>query len=268
MRIIKLISVLCVITYGLTNVYAQVTELNFKSAVSNAVNTNINVIKAQNSIDAQTVTIKGKYGALLPTLSFQGSWQRSNQVITGNALNNIYGNYTGGIGNYGNQIPGSLNQTGYNYTMGLRSDLTIFNGFNNYQDIELSKKTRDNDYILLEKAKQDIVLQILSDFITVLRNQQIVIIDSTTLDNSRQQLYMIKQFVEAGKKTIADIYNEDALVAQNELVLEQAKNGLDKSISDLIFDANLQQDKAYSVASSDFSSDLSLDYVNMYVQQN
>ena len=74
MRIIKLISVLCVITYCLTNVYAQVTELNFKSAVSNAVNTNINVIKAQNSIDAQTVTIKGKYGALLPTLSFQGSW--------------------------------------------------------------------------------------------------------------------------------------------------------------------------------------------------
>lgn len=232
----------------------QVTEINVKQAIDNAVKTNINVIKIENSIESQSINIKGRYGALLPTLSFQGGWQRSNSVLSGNALqNNLFGNN---------------NSTSYDYSLGLRSDVILFNGFTNYQEIDASKQTQAYNYILLQKTKQDIVLQILSDYITVLKNQQIVRIDSATLDNSNLQLNLIKQFVEAGRKTMVDIYNQDALVAQNELQLEQAKNELNKSISDLIFESNLPQYKTYSISQNDFSPDLTLDYVNAYATQN
>ncbi len=266
MRYIKVLCLFLVYFVG-NNIYSQqITEINVKKAIENAVKTNINVIKVENSIESQSINIKGKYGALLPTLSFQGSWQRSNSVLTGNALQNSFFGNNGNLGN--SNTPSSLNSTNYDYSLGLRSDVTLFNGFTNYQEIDVSKQTQAYYYILLQKAKQDIVLQILSNYITVLKNQQIVRIDSATLDNSRLQLDLIKQFVEAGRKTMVDIYNQDALVAQNELQSEQAKNELNKSISDLIFQSNLPQDRTYSVSQSDFSSDLSLDYVNAYAAQN
>jgi outer membrane protein len=264
MRFFKITCHIFVFLLGFNYVFSQQSvELNFKQAVENAVKTNINVIRAENTISSQSFNIKGKYGALLPSLSFSGAWQRTNEVLIGNALQN-----SSGLGSFGNQISGSTNQTNYNYSLGFRSDLTIFNGLTNYQEVDLEKKTQANNYILLEKTKQDLVLQILNDYITVLKNQQIVKIDSATLVNSQLELDLIKQFVDAGKKTLADVYNQDALVAQNELVLEQAKNGLNKSISDLVFDANMSQVNTYSVRSSDFASELSLDYINTYVQQN
>lgn len=269
MRCIKTLCLFLVICFDLTYLQAQQPiEINLKGAVGNAVKTNINVIKAENNIESQSVNIKGKYGALIPTLSFSGGWQRSNNVLTGQALNNaLYGNQTPPL-YYQSLVPGSLNSTSYDYSLGLRSDVTLFNGFTNYQSIDEAKQTQAYNYILLQKTKQDIVLQVMNDYITVLKNQQIVKIDSATLANSQLQLDLVKQFVEAGRRTMVDIYNQDALVAQNELQLEQAVNELNKSISDLIFDSNLPQDKTYTVNMSDFSSDLTLDYVNAYATQN
>lgn len=269
MRFIKTLCLFLATGLSFNHIYSQqFSEINLKRVVDNAVKTNINVIKAENSIESQSINIKGKYGALVPSLSFSGGWQRSNSVLTGNALNNSFLGGNGTLGNYNSQIPGSYNSTSYDYSMGFRSDLTLFNGFSNYQSVDAAKQTQAYNYILLQKTKQDIVLQVMNDYITVLKNQQIVKIDSATLANSNLQLDLIKQFVEAGRKTMVDIYNQDALVAQNELQLEQAKNEMNKSISDLIFNANLPQDRTYSINSSDFSSDLTLDYVNAYAEQN
>lgn len=262
---VKTLCLISIIFLTFQKSYSQETiQINLEKAIQNAIKTNINIIHSENTIGIQEFDTKAKYGVLLPNLSFSGGWQRTNTVLSGNALaNSIYGGY----GGFGAQSQ-TYNNTTYNYNLSLNSNVTLFNGLSNYEEIELSKKTQVNNYILLEKAKQDIVLQVINDYITVLRNIQLVKIDSSTLEDSRLQLYQIKQFVEVGKKTLADVYNEDALVAQNELALEQAKNNVNKSISDLVFTANLPQQNNYTVTLTDFSSDLSQDYINTYVQQN
>lgn len=263
MRIIKFISLIiafCGLCSG--NVFAQ-QQITLSQAINSAVKNNIAVQKIQNNIDIQSGNIQVKYGGLFPTLSLNGAWQRTNNandnvpIVT---FNQFTGNYTTIISN--------TNKTTFNYSLGIRSDVTLFNGFTNYESVDVAKMQQQVYYIQLEKTRQDLTLQVLSDYITVLKNRQIVKINQASLENASSQLESIKLFVEAGKKTMSDVYKQDVQVAQYELAVEQAKNNLDKSISDLVYDSNLPQDKQYTVAGTEFSPDLTLANVQTYVQQN
>jgi outer membrane protein len=244
----------------------QVTELTLKSAIQTALKNSATIIKLQNSIDAQSFNVKAKYGSLLPSLNLNGGWTRTNQVLSGNALNQ-YKQQTGTGTSVGNALQ-SLSQTANNYNLGLRADLTIFNGFTNYNSVTAARLTEQNLSLQLEQLKQDLVLKVMSDYITVLSNQQIVKINTASLEDSRAQLDMIKQFVEVGNKTLSDVYKQDAIVAQNELAVEQSKNNVDKSIEDLVFDISLPQGKTYSVNPTEFNTELQLEDLQNYVDQN
>lgn len=247
----------------------QVTELTLKSAIQNALKNNVTIIKLHNSIEAQSSDVKAKYGSLLPSVSLNGGWTRTNQVLSGSALQQILNNQSttnsGSTFQIGNQ---TLNETNNNYNLGLRADITLFDGFNNYSSVTVSRLTEENLMLQLEQAKQVIILKVINDYITVLSNQQIVTINTASLEDSRAQLDMIKQFVEVGNKTLSDVYKQDAIVAQNELAVEQSKNNVDKSIEDLVFDMSLPQGKTYTVNQKEFNANLQLTDLQMYVDQN
>jgi outer membrane protein len=247
----------------------QVIELTLRSAIQNAVKNNVTIIKLQNSIDAQSSNVKAKYGSLLPSLNLNGGWTRSNQVLSGSALqqilNNQNGTNTGNTLSIGDQ---TLSQTNNNYNLGLRADITLFDGFANYSGVTSARLTEENLMLQLEQAKQVLILKVINDYITVLSNQQIVTINTASLEDSRAQLNMIKQFVEVGNKTLSDVYKQDAIVAQNELAVEQSKNNVDKSIEDLVFDINLPQSKTYTVNQKEFNTDLQFSDLQNYVDQN
>jgi outer membrane protein len=244
------------------DVYSQqVIQLTLKSAIQNAIRNNVTIIKLQNSLEAQQSTIKAKYGNLLPTLNLNGGWTRTNQVIKGNYITQ---------GGYIQQGIGTSvqNTTQNNYSLGLRADVTLFNGFSNYDDVTAASLTEQNLTLQLEQAKQDLILKVINDYVTVLKNEQLLKINIASLDDSRAQLDKIKQFVEVGNKTLSDVYKQDAVVAQYELAVEQSKNDVDKSIEDLVFDINLPQDKNYTVNPSDFNTDLQQGDLQNYVDKN
>jgi outer membrane protein len=58
------------------------------------------------------------------------------------------------------------------------------------------------------------------------------------------------------------------VVAQNELAVEQAKNNLDKSVTELAYSANFPLDKNYSVSGKEFSTDISYDLMEEYINSN
>lgn len=253
----RLISVLVIFLYGITNIYAQNETLNLSKCLSIAIKNNLTLSKLRNSVESSNSTITSKYGVLFPSLSFNSGWTRSNQVTNGSF--DVYG------------IPtnvGTTNTTSNNFSMGLRSDVTLFNGFTNYENIDLAKMNRQSYYLQIEKTKDDIALKVISDYISVLKNQQILIINQARLVDSKQQLDNIKIFVEVGKKTISDVYKQDVLVAQNELLVEQSKNNVDKSISDLVSDLNYPLDKSYIVKDDEFSLNITSNDIQRYILQN
>jgi outer membrane protein len=146
--------------------------------------------------------------------------------------------------------------------------VTIFDGLVNFDKVDLAEKTKEQYMILLQKLKQDVAIKVMADYISVLKNQQIVVINESNLDDSRAQLEKIKIFVEVGRRTLTDVYTQDVIVAQNELSVEQARNNLNKSVSDLAFDANIPLDRNYIVSNREFNTELTFDALDAYVSQN
>jgi outer membrane protein len=237
---------------------SQPTEIRLRDAIQNAYKNTPGIVKNDYSIQVQELNIRGSYGSLFPDLKLSAGWARTNQV-TQEGFQII-----GGI----NQLIPASNLTTNNLYVNLRSDVTLFNGMANYDNLDLQKQTKTSLEIQNTKLKQDVTIKVLTDYITVLKNDQVVIINQATLEDSRAQLDKIKIFVEVGKKTLADVYKQDVVVAQNELAVEQAKNNLDKSIADLAFDAQYPVDKSYSVNKNEFVTSVSYDGLEEYVNRH
>lgn len=255
MKLTKFFGYIIIIAICSNVIYSQ-TKITLREAITSAYRNNPTIQKNLDLIESQDYYIRTAYGNLFPTLSFSTGYQRTNQV--GTLTTNVNGvPINTGIG---------TNQTYNNYNMTLRSDVTLFNGFNNYDQINIDKAIRTKYVIANESSKQDVVVKILSDYTTILKNQKIVEVDSATLEDSRAQLEAIKIFVEVGTKTQSDIYKQDVVVAQNELATEQARNNLDKSFADLAFDSNLPQNRTYDVDSTEFNVNVSNDELERYVE--
>jgi outer membrane protein len=240
------------------NLSSQPTQISLRDAITSAYNNNANILKTEYSIESQEFNIKESYGNILPDLTLSTGWTRTNQVIEEGTVN------IGGI-----NVPiGRQSSTTDNYNLSLRTNVTLFDGLASYDNIDLQKRTKRKLEITLEKLRQDVALKVLSDYITVLKNDQIVVINQATLDDSKAQLERIKIFVEVGKRTLSDVYKQDVVVAQNELAVEQAINNLNKSIADLAFDANLPIDRSYAVVKTEFVTAVSYESLEDYVERN
>lgn len=255
MKILKL-SVLLIILSFAGNLRAQEVQVSLKEAIDHAYRNDPNINKLENTIELQESSLRANYGNLFPDLKFSTGWTRSNTVINNSFINQN-----------GIPIPES-NETSNNFSLSLRSDVTIFDGMTSYDKIDLAKQTKTQYQIQLRQLKQDIAVKIISSYITVLKNQQIVVINEATLADSRAQLERIKIFVEVGKRTLSDVYQQDVVVAQNELLVEQAKNNLNKSISDLAYNSNLPLEKNYAVNPAEFNTELAYENLEAYVIQN
>lgn len=255
MKILKL-SVIMLVMLFCAEISAQIVQVSLKEAIEHAYKNDPNITKLENTIELQESNLRANYGNLFPDLKFTTGWSRSNTVINNSFINQN-----------GIPIPES-NETSNNFSLSLRSDVTLFDGMANFDRIELAKQTKVQYQIQLKQLKQDIAVKIINSYITVLKNQQIVVINEATLADSRAQLDRIKIFVEVGRRTLSDVYQQDVIVAQNELLVEQAKNNLNKSISDLAYNANLPLERNYAVNQAEFNTEIAYENLEAYVIQN
>ena len=220
-------------------------NIDLNKALQIAVEKNNTLSTVRNNISIEQYNILSAKGNLLPNLSLSGTWSRNVSSTVGGVYNQ-------------NGIPityGPSNNTSDNFSLGLSSQVILFNGFANYQNIELENQTDVSLKYGFEKSKRDLVITIYQDFFDAVKKEKIIGVNKDNLKNSRDQLDQIKEFVNVGKKTISDIYKQDVLVAQNELILEQSINDFEKSKVTLLFAMNDDINKQYNIDSKDIKSD-------------
>lgn len=176
-----------------------------------------------NNISIQELNLKSSYGDLIPSLSFSGNWSKSNTYSKGGII------YQNGV-----PITTTLSTKSDNFGVGLSSNVTLFNGFANYDNIELQKQNIASQKLNLEQAKSDIVMGIYQFFFDVLKKEQILKANEDNLAVSREQLARIKEYVNVGKKTQSEVYKQDVQVAQNEMSVLSSANELSKSKVELL----------------------------------
>lgn len=220
--------------------------INLDEAVNIAITNNTNVANLQKSLEIQKLNTGTAKGNLYPNLTFGASWSRNNTYSTGTV-------------SFQNGIPIIIPEQDTwinNFNMGLNSSVTLFNGFSNLKQIDFQEENETAVFFQLEKEKYDITYRVNTTYFNVLKKEKIVGANEDNLTDSKAQLERVKEFMNVGKRTMADVYRQDVQVAQNELLLERSKNDFEKSKVDLLLAMNTDMNKQYSVSDGNIRTDL------------
>lgn len=116
---------------------------------------------------------------------------------------------------------------------GLSTNVPLFTGFQIPNTIALNKLNLKAAIEDLNKAKEDISVQVASAFTQILYNKELAKVAQNQVDLSREQLRMKQAYFENGKASEAEVYEAKSRVAQDEMSAVQAENNYNLSLLDL-----------------------------------
>lgn len=113
------------------------------------------------------------------------------------------------------------------------SNMTIYNGLQQYNTIKQNEVNINASEADLERAKNDLIINIANLYLGVILNQELLANAQFQLDNSRTQLDRTRILVESGALPITNQLELASQVASNEVALVNAQNNLDISMLNL-----------------------------------
>ncbi len=111
----------------------------------------------------------------------------------------------------------------------LNSSVVVFNGFQTTNSIKQSQLNLQASQYDLDKARNDISLQVAGFYIQVLFNQELLSIAQAQRDITAQQVERTRKLVDAGSLPKGNLYDLEAQLAGEELNVITAQNNLDLS---------------------------------------
>jgi outer membrane protein len=134
---------------------------------------------------------------------------------------------------YGRSIDLSTNQflaqNNYSGSLGASSDLIVFNGFKNVNNILRQKYALSANQLQVDKAKDDIILNIASAYLQILFSQELLQVAKSQLEVTQQQVEKTKKLVEVGNKAMGDLMQIQAQASTEKSNVTTANNNLNFS---------------------------------------
>jgi outer membrane protein len=113
------------------------------------------------------------------------------------------------------------------------SGTALFQGFQKINQISQNKLQLDADKSNTQKIKNDLVLAVVTNYLSVLNAQDLLLASKQQLAISNQQLDIEQKFFDVGNKTLADLAQARSQVATAELNVTNAQNQVDLSFLNL-----------------------------------
>ena len=193
----------------------EIDKWGLERCIEYALDNNLNVKQQVLNSEISKHSVTGAKGRMLPTLN--------------GFANNVY-NFGQTIDPFTNQFASSQVRSN---NFSLSSNLTIFNGLQNYNNI----KRRTYDYEAskydVDKTRNDISLLIASSYLQVIFNQEILEVADKQVLITQQQVDRTEKLVNAGSLPPGNLYDVQAQLASEELSVVQATNNLNISVLQL-----------------------------------
>jgi outer membrane protein len=167
------------------------------------------VLKGNNDVALAGTQVLAAYGQYLPNVVAAGGYNYD-------LGNNYYGS-TGAALAY-------QARSAYNYQ--LTSSVNIFTGFFNYSNFKAAKLNRNVAELTLERAKQDIELDITQSYLQVILDRKLVVVDSNNLVTSLQREQQLEALTDIGRRARTDLYQQQAQTSSDKLLLINAQSRL------------------------------------------
>ncbi len=115
----------------------------------------------------------------------------------------------------------------------LSSNTPLFGGFQIRNTIAQNKLQLEADKSFTQKVKNDLILAVVTNYLTVLNSQDLLTAAMQQLDISKQQLDIEQKFFDVGNRTLADLSQAKSQVATAELNVTNAQNQVDLAFLNL-----------------------------------
>jgi outer membrane protein len=115
----------------------------------------------------------------------------------------------------------------------LSSNVTLYQGGQKINQIAQNKFQLEADKSYTRKIRNDLTLQVVTTYLLVLNNTDLVNASQQQLDISNQQLDRVQKLFDVGNNTLADLSLAKSQVATAELNLTNSRNQLDISYLNL-----------------------------------
>jgi len=211
---------------------------SLKDCVEYALKHNIQIQKQEIANEQQKVALNTAKNQRLPNVRGSVSQRVGFGRVVSPAANNGY-----------------VDNTSSNSTFGIDASIPIFTGFQIPNNIELCKLNLKAATEDLNKAKEDISVNVTSAFLQVLFNEELCKVAKEQINLSKEQLDRTSRLEEVGKASTAQVYEAKATLAQDELAAVQAENNRKLAILDLTQLLELSSPEGFSVVSPDIEPD-------------
>ncbi|WP_316835892.1 TolC family protein [Pedobacter nutrimenti] len=182
--------------------------ITIQEAIDKTLKNNLQVRQSQFSESLSDETLKQSKMALVPTLN---------------------GSVSSGISFGRGQDPNTyqiINQKLLTTSGSLGTGVPIFQGWSLLNQIKQNKTLLEASQKNTEKVKNDLILQVITSYLQILYNKDLLKAADQQLSVSKQQLDVQQQLLDVGNKTLADLSQAKSQLATSELNKTNAVNAL------------------------------------------
>lgn len=237
----KITTLLCSLALLPAGILPAQEQWSLRRCIEYAIEHNINIRQADNTARQSAVEANTARFARLPNLNGNAnqswSWGRTQTAIKDE-----------GTGDYTTKY---VNTSSNGTSFALNTSIPLFTGLeipNQYALAKLNLKAAIAD---LDKAKEDISINIASLYLQVLFNQELHQVAVGQAELSRQQFERIDHLAQVGKASPAEVAEAKARVAQDEMTVVQTNNDYKLALLDLSQLIELESPEGFELESPD-----------------
>ncbi len=221
-----------------------VRQLTLQECINIALQRNTSVLQAQYQSEGQDAKLLSAYGALLPTVEATGQFLYQ------------YSKIQSGVTVGGVLIPLTATSIARRYSAGAQASYTLFDGTANIAGLNMVKSQSRSSDLSFERSKQTAVYQTTQNYLAVFNSRDQLKISEDNLKRDQRQLESIKESNSVGSASLADVYQQQALVSGDEYQLVQAKNAYDQARANMKFFLGLPVTDSIEFADSGINSNI------------
>lgn len=173
-------------------------------------------------------------------------WERLPDLSASMGQNFYFGRGPGRDGTYQDQTQASS-------SFGINTNIPVFSGLRIWNQVEVRKLDLQASIEDLDKAKEDLALNVTSFYLQILLNKELWMIAQEQVKLSMEQVKKTEVLVTNGKNPESELYESKASLANDETTLTQATNTLKLSLLDLNQLLNLDSLEGFDIVVPDMA---------------
>jgi outer membrane protein len=255
MKTLLIILLLSFTTTAFCQQYTGSNELTLDQAIRMALDSNYTTRTATNDLTVAQYQNTKAADNLLPTASASARYDFTH------ALTNRYRTtFTLDTSTGAGTINSLQDPNSHALSYGVGANVNIYNGGFDAANIRASEYNLDAAKYNLKWIRQEVAYNVVAAYINALRTKELVATTEKTLAEYQAQLDRTRGLYSAGSIPIGQVYQQETIVAQQQVQEIQARNNYENAKADLLYLLNVAPDsyRNYDVSLSGIDTSLSV----------